>query len=181
MSGLELTKIVGAVCLAGIVGMSTAIFAGEVVKPHMPHDLAYKPGGGGAVAAKAETAPAPVALDPVGPLLAAADAAAGEGLFKKQCGACHNALKGGKNAVGPNLWDVVARPLGGVDGFKYSAAFVAAKGKPWDYEALNRFIAAPKATIPGTAMGYAGLGKPADRAAIIAWLRTQSDAPKPLN
>jgi cytochrome c len=34
--------------------------------------------------------------------------------------------------------------------------------------------------MPGTKMAFAGISKPEERAALIAWLRGKSDAPKPL-
>ena len=90
--------------------------------------------------------------------------------------------KGGANKVGPVLWNVVERPKGSIDGFNYSAALKerAAKGEKWTYENLDAFIENPKAYMPGTAMGFAGLGDPMKRAEIIAYLRTLSDNPAPL-
>lgn len=128
-------------------------------------------------------AEAPAELAPIGPLMAAADAAAGEIVFKK-CAACHSIDNGGANKTGPNLWEIVNRPAGGHAGFAYSAALreYAAKdgGKVWDYEALNRFLHAPKKYIAGTAMGFAGLKKDADVANVIAYMRAQAATPAPL-
>jgi cytochrome c len=67
-----------------------------------------------------------------------------------------------------------------MEGFAYSPAMAALKDKIWDYEALNAFLANPKAAIPGTKMGFAGLKKPEERADMIAYLRTLSDSPAPL-
>ena len=50
----------------------------------------------------------------------------------------------------------------------------------WDYEHLNHFLAAPKAYIPVTAMGFAGLKKDDERANVIAYLRSLSENPAPL-
>ena len=52
--------------------------------------------------------------------------------------------------------------------------------KPWTYEALDQFIAAPQATVPGTKMTFAGVKKPEERADIILYLRSLSDTPQPL-
>jgi cytochrome c len=54
------------------------------------------------------------------------------------------------------------------------------KGMTWTFEDLDEFLAAPKADIPGTAMTFAGLKRPDERANVIAYLRTLSDAPVPL-
>jgi len=43
----------------------------------------------------------------------AADPAAGEKIFKAQCGICH-AVAAGQNRIGPTLFGVVGRPAGSV-------------------------------------------------------------------
>ncbi|ANK74451.1 MULTISPECIES: cytochrome c family protein [Ensifer] len=116
------------------------------------------------------------------PLLLKADASAGETVFKK-CASCHTADKGGANKVGPNLWGLVNRPIASHEGFSYSAGMktFAEGGKVvWDYDHLSYFIEAPKKHVPGTAMGFAGVKKPDERANLIAWLREQADAPAAL-
>lgn len=118
------------------------------------------------------------AADTAMTLLATANAKDGEKTYG-QCKACHTADKGGKNAVGPNLWDVVGRAKAGGGGFAYSSA-LAGKGGPWTYEDLNQFLANPKAFVAGTKMTFAGLKKSAERAAVIVYLRSRSDNPKPL-
>jgi cytochrome c len=50
----------------------------------------------------------------------------------------------------------------------------------WDYDHLSGFLTAPKAYVKGTAMGFGGLKKVEDRAALIAYLRTLADTPAPL-
>ena len=40
-----------------------------------------------------------------------------------------------------------------------------------------RFIASPVSAIPGTAMGYAGVADPQERADLIAFLRQANDSP----
>lgn len=118
----------------------------------------------------------------IGPLLATADADAGQGVFKK-CASCHTVEKGGPNKVGPNLWGVVNRPIASHEGFSYSAGMVAfSQGQKvvWDFDHLSYFIEAPKKHVPGTAMGFAGIKKPEERANLLSFLRTQSDSPAPL-
>jgi cytochrome c len=112
------------------------------------------------------------------PLLATADASAGAAVFKK-CASCHTADKGGANKVGPNLWGVVDRPIASHEGFSYSAGMktFAEANKTWTYDHLSFFIEAPKKHVPGTAMGFAGVKKPDERANLIAWLREQADSP----
>lgn len=118
---------------------------------------------------------------PIATLLASADAAAGEAVFKK-CAACHSGDKGGPNKVGPGLWNIINHPVATHEGFSYSAGMktFAEGGKVWDYEHLNHFLAGPKKYVAGTAMGFAGLKKDDERANLIAYLRTLSDSPAPL-
>ena len=127
--------------------------------------------------AKEEAAPVPVA-----DLMAKADPAKGEQLFKK-CASCHSADKGAGNKVGPNLYGVVGRPIAHLADFGYSAAmkeFSEGGKQVWDFDHINHFLTAPKKYIKGTAMGFAGDKKDAERADIIAYLNSKSDAPLPL-
>jgi cytochrome c len=132
-------------------------------------------------AAPAEAAPE-VAAVPIAVLLASADAAAGETVFKK-CASCHTVDKGGANKVGPNLYGLVDRPIASHEGFSYSAAiteFSQGGSVLWTWDHLNEFLLAPKQHIPGTSMGFAGLKKDDERANLIVYLHTMADSPVPL-
>ncbi len=166
--------IAGWVLFAGIIALGTSIVAGEVFHQERPEKMGYpiqgvvEAGAGAAVAEK-----------PVEFYLAASDPAKGEQVFKK-CGACHNADKGGPNALGPNLWGVPGEPIGkGANGFAFSTA-LSGKGGNWDFTTLNEWLSNPKKFAPGTKMTFAGLGSPEDRANVIAFLNAHSDAPKPM-
>ncbi len=104
--------------------------------------------------------------------------ASGKKLFKK-CVACHSIVKGGKNKIGPALYNVVGRKIGGVVDYKYSKALMTYK-KEWTFEELNGFLKKPAKWIKGTKMAYAGLKKEEDRASIIKYLNQNSDSPLPL-
>ena len=181
MNSMELNKIAAAVLLAGIIAMVTGMLSDELVKSKPLAESVYKPPGLEAVAPTETAAPAgePEKLEPIAPLLASAKIADGEAAAKK-CVSCHSFNKGGANRVGPNLWDIVGAAHAHAEGFAYSNALVAMKAKPWTYEDLNAFIVNPKAYAPGTKMAFAGIKKPEERAALIAYLRSLSDSPKPL-
>jgi cytochrome c len=116
---------------------------------------------------------------PIGPLLASADPAAGDALTKKLCAACHTFNEGGKAGVGPNLFGVVGAPHGHMEGFAYSSALKGKQG-PWNYDELNEWLTKPSAYAPGTKMTFAGLSSEKQRADVIAYLRTLSHNPEPL-
>ncbi len=124
---------------------------------------------------KVESAVAAVPDPPVAVALKTTDVEVGKGLTRA-CQACHSFDKGGPNKVGPNLWNIVSRKAASAEGYAYSDA-LKAHGGNWGYEELYKFLAAPKATVPGTKMTYAGLPKFEDRANVLAYLRTLSDAP----
>jgi cytochrome c len=71
---------------------------------------------------------------------------------------------------------VVDRVRASHPGFSYSAAM---KGKPgnWTYDELFKFIKSPGSDIPGTKMSFAGLRSDKDRINLIAYLRSNADAP----
>jgi cytochrome c len=130
-------------------------------------------------AAATQTATAPAGGGDLTALLAAADPAQGQTVAKK-CAACHNFEKGGPNKVGPNLWDIVGAKHAHKDDYAYSDAIKGMADKEWSYAELDAFLTAPKTYAPGTKMTFPGLKKPEDRAAVIAYLRSLSDSPKPL-
>jgi cytochrome c len=178
MSALETNKIVGAVLVAGAAVLVTSIVADMLVEPRPVQTAAIALPEG--EAAGGETAAeVPAAIEPVSGLLAAADPAKGQDIFKR-CAACHSVEKGGPNKVGPNLWDIVGAKHAHLADFAYSDAIKAMADLDWSYEELNKFLANPRQYAPGTKMAFAGLKKAEDRASLIAYLRTLSDSPKPL-
>jgi cytochrome c len=81
--------------------------------------------------------------------------------------------------IGPNLYGVVGRPKGSMEGFDYSPA-MKEKGGNWTYADLYQFLQQPMVFVPGTKMGFAGLPRSQDRLNVIAFLRMQADTPAPL-
>ncbi|AAV96763.1 cytochrome c family protein [Ruegeria pomeroyi] len=104
-------------------------------------------------------------------LMASADAAKGEKVFKK-CAACHKV--NGEDATGPHLDGVVGRAVASVAGFGYSGA-MQGHGGDWTPEALDEFLTKPSAAVPGTSMSFSGLKKQGDRVDLIAYLQSVSN------
>ena len=160
---------------AAIVAFGLSSISGhyfEADKNHAPHKMGYEIEG---VVKSGEGA----AETPIEALLATADPAKGEAVFKK-CTSCHTANQGGANGIGPNLYGVVGDKIAqGRGGFAYSEA-LRSKGGAWDWKNLSDWLHNPKAFAPGTKMTFAGLSSPEDRANLIAWLNTQgSNLPMP--
>ena len=175
MDSFEINKIVAAVLLVallviGIGKLSNVIF--YVEKPE-------KPGYAVEVQQASSTTAATAVVEEekvdIAALMALGDVNAGEKIFKK-CAACHSINQGGANKIGPALYNVVGRKIGGVADYKYSKAFVE-YGKEWNFEELNGFLLKPSKWIKGTKMAYAGLRKEEDRASIIKYLNQNSDSP----
>lgn len=123
------------------------------------------------MAAASPEATAPAAAPAAAAAETAGDPAAGEKVFRK-CKACHMVGDGAKNRVGPVLTGIVGKTKGSVDDFKYSDVFQQAHdaGEVWTPEALDAYLANPKADMPGNKMAFAGLRKEDDRADVIAYL-----------
>ncbi len=111
------------------------------------------------------------ASDSAAPATSAAPAAAdAKPAAFAQCAACHS-VEPGKNGVGPSLAGVFGSKAGSVAGYVYSPANKNS-GLTWDEATLDTYLTAPMKTVPGTKMSYAGMGDAAQRAAIIAYMKT---------
>ena len=179
MDSFELNKIIAAVLMVallviGIGKLSNVIF--HVEKPETP-GYSVEVEQSTTVSSEPITQPAEDKID-IAALIAMGDVVAGEKVFKK-CAACHSIVKGGKNNIGPALYNVVGRDVGAVGDYKYSKA-LAAYGNAWTFEELNGYLLKPAKWIKGTKMAFAGLRKEKDRASVILYLNQNSDNPLPL-
>ena len=178
MDSLEINKIVACILVVALVviGLSnlTEILY-EVEKPEVAH---YIIEGVDDEPATIDTAVSEEVEEiPIQILLASASVDKGAKVFKK-CSNCHVPNEGGANKIGPALWNIVNKDIGGAD-FAYSNAMASYGGK-WSYDELNGFLKNPKKYMEGTKMSFAGLKKETDRANVILYLRSLSNNPAPI-
>jgi len=179
MDGFELNKVLCAILLALLIGMVSHKIADWLVSPVWLTKDVYQIDIAEDTATQIGNANnSEATIEPIEPLLAKANIENGQNIAKK-CLQCHTFEKGGTNKVGPNLWNIVGNKIAHSDSFAYSSSFKGKQGE-WTYENLSHYIYKPQNFIPGTKMAFAGLKKGQDRADLIAYLRTLSDAPKPL-
>jgi cytochrome c len=178
MDSMEVNKGIAAILVVGIVFFLTGLIGDNLVYKMLP----AKPALDIKVTATAPSAEAnkPQPLQPIGPLLASADTAAGEQFVKQVCATCHTFNDGGKPLIGPNLYGIVGAPHAHEAGFNYSDAILKFKGQPWTYEALNEWLYKPSQYAPGTRMTFVGIPSEKQRANVISFLRTLSHNPVPL-
>lgn len=167
-SGDIFNTAAGWVLFAAGLGLGLSILSGKYFhadKPERPETLGYIIEGveeeGGA--APEMTMAAALNMDGV-------DVSKGEKVFAK-CAACHTVEQGGANGVGPNLYGVMGAKFGNNATFSYSNA-LASTDSTWGWDEMNDWLNNPRGYIDGTSMGFAGLSKIEDRAALALYLNT---------
>ncbi|HEX7006397.1 MAG TPA: cytochrome c family protein [Alphaproteobacteria bacterium] len=113
--------------------------------------------------AMALAAALPARADP----LPAGDPARGADIYDR-CIACHSLER---NRTGPRHCGLFGRKAGTVPGFHYTRA-MKESGIVWTRETLDKFLENPRKVVPGTAMTYAGVRDPQERADLIAYLES---------
>ena len=119
MDSFEINKIVAAILLValiiiGIGKLSDVIF--YVEKPKTPgYVVEVEQVAATNIETTTETSAEKIDISA---LMALGDLTTGEKVFKK-CAACHSINKGGKNNIGPALYNVVGRGVGVINDYKY--------------------------------------------------------------
>jgi len=178
MDSFELNKIIAAVLMVVLLVIGLGKIADSVFHVNTPKNSGYQIEMESQLTSNTSQSASVVEKIDITAVMALGDAVNGEKIFKK-CAACHSINKGGVNKIGPALYNVVGRAVGGVDDYKYSKT-LASYDKEWTFEELNGFLTKPSSYLKGTKMSYAGLRKEKDRASVIKYLNQNSDSPKPL-
>ena len=178
MDSFEINKIVAAILMVALLVIGIGKFSYIIFHVEKPKTPGYAVEVDQSTTVSTSTKKNVEEKIDIAALMAMGDVASGEKIFKK-CAACHSIVKGGKNNIGPALYNVVGRKTGAVTDYKYSKA-LASFEKEWTFEELNGYLIKPAKWIKGTKMAFAGLRKEKDRASVIKYLNQNSDSPVPL-
>ena len=176
MDSFEINKIIAAILMVALLVIGIGKLANVIFYVEKPETPGYSVDIDQPVLASSQVSPEETEekVD-IASLMAIGDPVLGEKVFKK-CAACHSIVKGGKNNIGPALYNVVGRKVGIVSDYKYSKA-LSGYEKEWTFEELNGYLLKPAKWIKGTKMAFAGLRKEKDRASVILYLNQNSDKP----
>ena len=175
MDSFEINKIVAAIIIVFLVIFGIGKISDIVFHVEKPNTSAYKIEI--STASNTQSSKTSQTID-IAALLAMGNLDDAKKVWKK-CSACHSIKKGGKNKIGPALYNVLGRDIAALSDYKYSKAIMA-YGKTWTFEEMNGFLTKPQAYIKGTKMAFAGLKKEKDRASVILFMNQNSDNPIPL-
>ena len=178
MDSFEINKIIAAVLLIALLVIGIGKISDIAFQVDKPEKSAYKVDiQESSQTSSSITKKIEEKID-ISALLALGNVSHGEKVFKK-CSACHLVNKGGENKIGPALYGIIGRKVASKQDYKYSKA-MAAYDKDWTFEEMNGYLKKPQSYIKGTKMAFAGLRKEKDRASVILYMNSKSDAPKPL-
>ncbi|MDB4846387.1 cytochrome c family protein [Candidatus Pelagibacter sp.] len=175
MDSFEINKIIAAIILVVALTIGVSKVSDNVFHVNKPEKPGYKVE---VVSASTSSSASKDEKIDIMSLMALGNVEHGKKVFKK-CAACHSINKDGGNKIGPALYNVVGRAVGGVSDYKYSKSLIS-YGKEWSFEELNGFLIKPASWIKGTKMAYAGLKEEKDRASVIMYLNQNGDNPNPL-
>ena len=178
MDSFELNKIIAAVLMVALLVIGLGKIADGVFHVKKPSKPGYQVEVEVKLAASSSETNEVVEKFDVASFMSTGDLEHGKKVFKK-CAACHSIKQGGGNKIGPALYNVVGRAVGGISDYKYSKA-LSGYGKEWTFEELNGYLIKPATYLKGTKMAFAGLRKEKDRSSVIMYLNQNGDSPTPL-
>lgn len=108
---------------------------------------------------------------------AVAQGANGPALFAQHCGTCHldPHAPAGSAKIGPSLVGIIGQSAASDPAYRRYSSALRNSGKVWSDAALSAYIEAPATEVPGTTMALVGVTNAAERAALVAYLKS---APK---
>ena len=178
MDSFEINKIIAAVLMVALMVIGIGKISGIIFHVEKPKTPGYAVEVEQVAISSASEVKKSEEIVDIAALMTLGEISHGEKVFKK-CAACHSIVKGGKNNIGPALYNVVGRKVGVISDYKYSKA-LSGYDKEWTFEELNGYLIKPAKWIKGTKMAFAGLRKEKDRASVIKYLNQNSDNPLPL-
>jgi len=107
--------------------------------------------------------------------LVEADYAKGRTAFQQRCSACHTLAADSSNLLGPNLWQMMGRKAGSMEGFAFSAA-MNESGVTWTPASLLAFISDPDNFIPDNRMMIPEPVPEADRIPMLSFIMLETGA-----
>ena len=141
MDSFELNKIIAAILMVALLVIGLGKIADSVFHVKNPKNPGYQVDVESQLVSETTQTDEVVEKIDITAIMALGDAVSGEKIFKK-CAACHSINKGGKNKIGPALYNVVGRAVGGVNDYKYSKTLTS-YNKEWTFEELNGFLTKP--------------------------------------
>ena len=121
MDSFELNKIIAAILMVALLVIGLGKIADSIFYVNKPKNPGYQVEVVSQVSSETSLTTELVEKINITTVMALGDIASGEKIFKK-CAACHSINKGGKNKIGPALYNVVGRAVGSVNDYKYSKA-----------------------------------------------------------
>jgi cytochrome c len=103
------------------------------------------------------------------------DAVKGKTVFAR-CSTCHSLTAEGAKPMGPHLQGIFGRSAGTIEGAHFYSDAMKTSGIVWDEAALDKYLAAPAQSMPGTTM-MIGVADAQQRADLIAYLKEATKAP----
>lgn len=106
---------------------------------------------------------------------AAGDAEKGKVVYGR-CSGCHSLTPAEAKPMGPHLQGLFGRKAGTIEGAHFYSDAMKNSGITWDEAQLDKFLAAPSKSMPGTTM-MIGVPDAQQRADLIAYLKEATKAP----
>lgn len=104
------------------------------------------------------------------------DPEAGEKIFPRLCGGCHQVGESARSGFGPQLNGIIGRAAGTSANYVYSDA-MKNSGITWDRATLKAYLKDPKGVVPGTRMIFWGLSDEEKLNNLLAYLQRFSAKP----